>query len=78
MRARSGSPDPCGPSTLPPSVRAYVAYTVNHYGAQSLVMFDGYDNSTPTKTVEHERRAAQSISTDNLFECELKAFLACR
>ena len=35
-------------------------------------MFDGYDNSTPTKTVEHERRAAQSISTDNLFECELK------
>ena len=33
---------------------------------------------TSTKTVEHEHRTTHLISTDIMFECELKAFLANR
>ena len=31
----------------------YVAYTLQHYGAQPVVVFDDHDNSTSTKTADH-------------------------
>ena len=31
----------------------YVAYTLHHYGAQPVVVFDDHDNSTSTKTADH-------------------------
>ena len=61
---------------------AYITYTVQHYGGQSAVMFDGYVRSVSTTAAEQQRRATQSISADILFECAMKttttqkAFLA--
>ena len=42
--------------------QAYVTYTVQHYGGQSVVVFDGSTSST--KAAEQQRRATQSISAD--------------
>ncbi len=60
----------------------YVNYTVQHYGVQSVVVFDGYGSSASTNAAEQQCRATQSISADILFECDMKttitqkAFLA--
>ena len=51
---------------------AYTTYTVQHYGGQSNVVFDGYGRSASTKAAEQQRRATQSISADILFECDMK------
>ena len=62
--------------------QAYVTYTVQHYGGQSVVVFNGYGSTSSTKAAEQQRRATQSISADILFECDMKttttqkAFLA--
>ena len=50
-----------------PQVCEAMSLTLYHYVAQPVV-FDGYGNSTSTKTVEHERRASQSISVRVLTE----------
>ena len=31
----------------------YYYYTLQHYGAQPVVVFDDHDNSTSTKTADH-------------------------
>ena len=55
---------------------------MQHYGGQSVVVFDGYVSSASTKAAEQQRRTTQSISADILFECDMnttttqKAFLA--
>ena len=51
---------------------AYVTYTVQHYGGQSNVVFDGYARFASTKAAEQQRRATQSISADIMFECDMK------
>ena len=51
---------------------AYVTYTVQHYGGQSVVVFDGYGRSASTKAAERQGRAIQSISAAILFECDMK------
>ena len=51
---------------------AYITYTVQHFGGQSNVVFDGYGSTSSTKTAEQQRRATQSISADILFECDMK------
>ena len=59
----------------------YVAYTLNHYGAFSTVAFDGY-KTISTKTVEQQRRAKKTPSSNILFDLSMKtttsqaAFLA--
>ena len=61
---------------------AYDTYKVQHYGYQSVVVFDGYSSSASTKAAEQQSRATRSISADILFECDMKttttqkAFLA--
>ena len=61
---------------------AYLTYTVQHYGGQSVVVVDGYGRSASTKAAEQQCRATQSISADILFDCDMKttttqkAFLA--
>ena len=52
--------------------QAYVTYTVQHYGGQSNVVFDGYGSTSSTKAAEQQRRATQSISADIMFECDMK------
>ena len=51
---------------------AHITYTVQHYGDQSNVVFDGYGRSASTKAAEQQRRATQSISADIMFECDMK------
>ena len=50
---------------------AYVTYTVQHYGGQSVVVFDGYGSSASTKAAEQQCCASQSISAEILFECDM-------
>ena len=62
--------------------QAYVTYTVQHYGGQSVIVFDGCGSTSSTNAAEQQRRVTQSISADILFECDMKttttqkAFLA--
>ena len=55
---------------------------MQHYGGQSVVVYDGYGSSLSDKAAEQQRRDTQSISADILFECDMKttithkAFLA--
>ena len=51
---------------------AYITDTVQHYGDQSNVVFDGYGRSASTKAAEQQRRTTQSISADIMFECDMK------
>ena len=51
---------------------AYITYTVQHYGGQSVVVFVGYGRSVSNKAAEQQGRATQSISADILFECDMK------
>ena len=51
---------------------AYVNYTVQHYGGQSVVVCGGYDRYSSTKAAEQQGRATQSISADIMFECDMK------
>ena len=86
MCARWWSPAPRGTwptaSTYKQVCEAYVTYIVQHYGGQSVVVFDGYDSSASAQAAEQQRRATQPISADILFECDMttiitqKAFLA--
>ena len=61
--------------------RNYVAYTLNHYGTFSTVIFDGYATIS-TKTAEQQRRAKKTPSSNILFDLSMKtttsqaAFLA--
>ena len=61
---------------------AHVTYTVQHYGGQSVVVFDCYGSSASAKAAEQQRHATQSIPADIMFECDMKttttqkAFLA--
>ena len=57
---------------LPHTSKAYVTYTVQHYGGQSVVLFDGCGSSASTKAAEQQRRATQSISAYILFQCDMK------
>ena len=45
---------------------------MQHYGGHSVVVFDGYGSSASTKAADQQRRATQIISTDILFECDMK------
>ena len=50
----------------------YITYAVQHYGVQSVVVFDGYGSSASTNVAEQQCRATQSISADILFEGDMK------
>ena len=60
----------------------HIQASVQHYGGQSVVRFDGYGRSASTKEALQQYRATQSISADIMFECDMKttttqkAFLA--
>ena len=50
----------------------YVTYVLEHYGMQTIIVFDGYGNVTSTKVAEQQRRAQQNTSADIIFELEMK------
>ena len=39
----------------------YVAYTLHHYGAQPVVVFEDHDKSTSTKTADHFHPIVQML-----------------
>ena len=46
----------------------YVSYTERHYGNEAIVVFDGYECTTSTKSAEQKRRATKSSSRDIMFD----------
>lgn len=56
------------PSTYAGVFQSYISYILKHYGAQSIVMFDGYGSTTSTKVAEQRRRAQKQTSSDIVFE----------
>lgn len=69
------------PSTYEAVCNFYIAYTLKHYGAGTVVVFDGY-SMISTKAAEQLRRAKKSTSSDILFDQNMQttttqaAFLA--
>lgn len=47
---------------------SYVSYTERHYGNEAIVVFDGYECTTSTKSAEQKRRATKSSSRDIMFD----------
>jgi hypothetical protein len=47
---------------------SYVSYTERHYGNETIVVFDGYECTTSTKSAEQKRRATKSSSRDIMFD----------
>ena len=56
------------PSTYGDVCQSYISYTLEHYGAGSTVVFDGYSSSNSTKVVEQRRRAQRCTSNDVIFD----------
>ena len=56
------------PSTYAGVYQTYVSHILEHYGAQSTVVFDGYGSTSSTKQAEQRRRAEKCTSSDILFE----------
>ena len=50
----------------------YVAYVQNHFGDNSISIFDGYGSETSTKITEQDRRASKDVAADILFEPDWK------
>lgn len=55
------------PSTYGGVCQCYIAYTMKHYGAGTVTVFDGY-SMISTKAAEQLRRAKKSTSSDILFD----------
>ena len=51
----------------------YISYVEHHYGQNTTVVFDGYNNMHSTKSAEQRRRAALTPSADIIFELDMKA-----
>jgi len=60
----------------------YTSYVLDHYGPETVIVFDGYGSASSTKAAEQKRRAQQNTSADIVFELNMKtttskkAFLA--
>ena len=69
------------PSTYGGVCNFYIAHTLKHYGAGTVIVFDGY-SMISTKAAEQLRRAKKSTSSDILFDQNMQttttqaAFLA--
>ena len=58
------------PFTYAGVFQPYISHVQDHYGAQSIVVFDGYiaAQHRQTKQAEHRRRAQTCTSSDIIFE----------
>uniref|UniRef100_A0A1B0CSS6 Uncharacterized protein n=1 Tax=Lutzomyia longipalpis TaxID=7200 RepID=A0A1B0CSS6_LUTLO len=52
------------PATYNDICNAYVEYVKHHYGEDSIVIFDGYNDSQSTKYVEQQRRSTKKSSSN--------------
>ena len=46
--------------------QSYVSYIRQHFGLETIVVFDGYDSKNSTKVVGQQRRASKAVSR-NIF-----------
>ena len=49
-------------------IETIVSYVCRHYGADCIVVFDGYCHIPSTKNVEHMRKKQKAISADIIFD----------
>lgn len=51
---------------------AFLSYIQNHFGLDSVVVFDGYDSKDSMKIAEQQRRSSKAVSRELLFDEEMK------
>lgn len=59
-------------STYGEVCQAYVSFIQNHFGVDTLVVFDGYDSKNSTKIAEQQRRSSKAVCRELLFDEEMK------